>query len=239
MAQQPRFLLLDSRDRTSGNETENYYIQLPTPIQSVKNIKLKAVSIPITHYIVDATNNIFYFNGLQAIITPGTYDIADLQIELKTQIEASAYANTVIISYSYATQFINFLFASSVTLDFSNTLNSIARILGFEDVDYPSQIIHISPYPVNLHPVPYFYININELTNNVRSSSNDLATFVVFVTQISGQINYHFDQSNYQCGISHVPTSNLQYIHVQLKIRNNAPFTLRRVDWNLLLELEF
>jgi hypothetical protein len=238
MAQKPQFLLIDSKDRTSGLESEDFYIALPTPIEKVKSIKLKAVSLPISHYIIDETNNIFYFGGFQAIITPGTYDIADLQIELKLQIEATAYVGTVNVSYSYATQYISFDFTTAVSLDFSNTLNSIAQNLGFENIDYTSQLNHTSPYVINLHPVPYFYININELTNNVRSSNNDLATFVVFVTQISGQINYHFDKTNYECSTSHSPTSNLQYIHVQLKIRDNAPFTLRRANWQMLLQIQ-
>lgn len=242
MAQKPRFLLVDSRDRLNYEETESedFYIQLPTQIEKVKSIQLKAVSLPITHYIIDDTNNIFYFGGaLQAIIPPGTYDISDLQIIMKIQIEGVSGGISVNISYSYATQFLTFEFSSAVTLNFSNTLNSIAEILGFENQNYPSQTTHTSQYPINLHPVPFFYININELTNNLRSSSNDLATFVVFVSQISGQINYHFANNTYDCSTSHIPTSNLQHIHIQLKIRNNAPFTLRRANWTMLLEIEY
>jgi hypothetical protein len=238
MAQQPKYFLIDSNDRNYGT-ADNFTLDLPTSLERIKEIKLKAVSLPLTHYIIDDTNNMFYFGGFVVAIDPAAYNIHDFKIHLKAKMEASAYTGIITIDYSYSTQLLTISGTVPFTLDFANTTNSVADDIGFDNVNTVSSVSHTASQVLNLNIVPYFFININNLTSNVRTTNNDLATFVVFSTMVSGQINYFFENTHYECIVSHPTLQNIQHMDISLNLKNGKPFTLRGGEWTMLLELSY
>lgn len=241
--QSPRYFLIDSRDRISG-ESHNFSIQLKPGISPIKSIKLCGLVLPLTNYIVDQNNQNIYFSdgsNYTAVLTPGIYDYVSILPAIKTAMEATAYAGTITATYDVNT--FKFNIAGSVNFGFTfgtNRLNSASYLLGFDDVNTALAPNHTANDVAHLSIPPYFFINIDNFTNQTNTTNNDVSTFVIFSQNISGYVNFHWYSTHYPICISGPPGNEpLQQFNISVKSRRNNFLNLNNTDWQMLLELMY
>lgn len=241
--QSPQFFLIDSRDRVNGS-SHDFSIQLNPGIKPIRSIKLCALVLPLTNYIVDSSNQNIYFSGpfsYVATLTPGIYDYVSILPEIKRAMEATAYAGTITATYDTST--FKFTIAGTIDINFTfgtNTLNSSAYLLGFDNLNTGLALSHTANDIAHLSIPPYFYITIDSFHNQTASTNNDISTFVIFSQNISGYVNFHWHSTHYPIKIKGPPSNEpLQYFNVTLKVRGGNPLNLNNTDWQMLLELEY
>lgn len=241
--QQPKYLLIDSKDRVDGL-SHSFAIQMRPGLKPIKSVRLLAISVPLTNYIVDTTNQNIYFNdGTDRIgvIPPGVYDSYSILAVIASAMESSGYTGTITVTYSQTT--FNYTITGTVAFSLTfgtNTINSAAYILGFSNVDTTSSTSHTGDMVQSLSIPPYFYINIDCFPKTVATSKSELATFVVFTNTTSGFNNFFWDKSQYTMIIPGPPAANaVQYFNVELQTRGCEPLDLHGTDWCMLLELEY
>ena len=103
-----RFLLVDSRDRTSDSlSSTQFRIVLPEALHTIKKVRLLAVNIPNTVYNISAANNTFSFSRAgttyQASLAPGTYTYFSLPPAVSAAMNAADTGNAYSVSYSNTT----------------------------------------------------------------------------------------------------------------------------------------
>jgi len=236
--QNPKYFLIDSRDRISGNSS-NFQIQIQPGIKDVKRVKLCGLSLPLTNYIIDSSNQNIYFksdSSFTAVLSPGIYDYVTLCDEIKRAMEATGYTGTITAYYSPVT--LKFIITGTVAFMFewgTYTTNSASYILGFNNGDTALGLTQYSTNVPQLSIPPYFYINIDAFPSLCRSSKGDNATFVIFSQYNSGFLNFHFDKTHYSLEIDG-SIAPIQYFNVNLKSRGDYPMNLNNCDWQMLLE---
>lgn len=238
MAQQPAFLLIDSTDRISGN-SHSFTIQLQPGIMQPKTVTLKYVSIPLTNFTVSSSNNVIYFGGYTATITPGVYDYISIATAVKNAMEATAYAGTITVTYDTLTYLFTISGTVAFTLDFgTNTTNSMAYLLGYDEVDVVSATSHTADSVAHLSIPQFIMIDITGLPQSTFTSNGEHCNFIIPTNNISGYQNYFFETSQYTLSFPGGHTS-IQYFNVRLFSRGSQDFDLRGVDWQCLLNFSY
>lgn len=241
--QKPKYLLIDSKDRIQGT-SHNFQIQLKPGIEPITSVSLCAVSLPLTNYIINSSNQNIYFDdgtAYVAQISEGVYDYITILLAIKTAMEATAYAGVITAVYDSQT----FKFTISGTVPFlftwgTNQSNSAAYILGFNNIDTASALSHTSNDVSHLSIPPYFFINIDAFSTEISTTNSDICTFVVFSQNTSGFVNFHWEKTHYKLLINGPPARNgIQYLTINLKTRGGSFFNLNNVDWQLLLHLTY
>jgi len=123
----------------------NQVVSLPQEISSMTLINL---SVNLTKYFVDATNNTFGLNGVMYSIPIGTYTYNEIALEINALLTAaqpvvppvppattSVITPVVAVVYDPNTNQFNFTFATSTSLTF---VNRSYYTLGFLSTDTPS-----------------------------------------------------------------------------------------------------
>ena len=120
----------------------------------------------------------------------------------------------------------------------TNTENSAAYLLGFDDVDLPLQLTHTSVEPSHLSTPPYFFINFSNLPRSTYITNGEYGSFLIMVTVNSGQIQYHFENTHYDYEINGgiAPFQNVQ---IELRERDGRLLDIRNADYQMLLKLEY
>jgi hypothetical protein len=241
--QSPKFFLIDSRDRISGS-SHNFSVEIKPGISPIKTVKLCGLVLPLTNYIVDTSNqNIYFSDGTDyiAILTPGIYDYVTILTEIKSAMEATAYAGTITAIYDVFT----FKFTIVGTIAFSltfetNTSNSAAYLLGFNLVDTGSATSHTGDDIAHLSIPPYFYINIDSFNSQTSSTNSENSTFVIFSQNISGYVNFHWHSTHYPLVIPGPPGNDaIQFLNINIRTRGGDYLNLNDTDWQMLLEFEY
>ena len=236
MAQQPKQFLIDSRDHDSGT-THSAHFTINPAIRNIKNIYLKAFSMPFVSFNIDTSNNTIYYNGGSCTITPGIYTSTTILPAIKAAIEGSGYAGTITATYSSLNYLITIAGTIAFSLEFSNLTNSAAYLLGFANVDLVAAVAQTGEAPAHLGYPEYFYVNINNQMNS-RTTAGDTASFILFSQSISGQQDYFFQNTHYPLECNGA-LGTFQDITVQIFRRGMVPFLLRGADWSMLLEFEY
>jgi len=239
--QSARYLLIDSRDRISGT-SNNFRITLKPGYKMIKRVKLLAVVLPLTNYIIDSNNNLIYFSdGTNKIATiqPGVYDYQSITTAINTAFQNAAYTGVMNSSYSTTTLSFTLTGTTAFSLLFgTNTLNSAAYILGFNNADTSSSTVQIANNASNLSLPPYFYINIDNFVDQITTSNGDFCTFLIMTQNISSFVTFHWDHTHYTLKTEGI-LEPLQTLSVNLKYRNNLDFNINNTDWQMLLEFEY
>jgi hypothetical protein len=106
MSQNIRYLHVDTKSRAYSH-SHDFAIELKPAIFSLKSVKLLALSLPISNYMVDTTNNQIYFtDGVTEYIgniTPGIYNSDNIITAVKTAMEATGFGGTVTVTFSETT----------------------------------------------------------------------------------------------------------------------------------------
>lgn len=170
--------------------------------------------IPVTFYNVNTSNNQFYFTDTAphvASIAVGFYDTVSILVAVAAAMNAASTSTVyAVASRNSATKCVTI--ASSVTnfvLNLSNTVNSIASLLGFMSLhDTVSSAGVISDQMPNLAQIRSFNISINGLSS-IRSLSGQSAySFILPITVATPSI------------LSYEPISFVQSINFERATRD-------------------
>lgn len=237
-----RQILIDSRDRQFESETGNCKFHLPIGLNGVRSIDLLSANIPLTMYNVNANNNIIYFDDgtpLTATIPVGNYDVFDLVSTIEAQLNASPSALIFVVTYSLITMKLTITGSAPFSFTFSNLLNSMAPVLGFNNVDYPINAIQIATNVVNLSVPIYLKIVINELGSMTKSTNSfDNATFVIFTNKNNSEVQAYNNMRNYRQRIR-IINDNIQNLTIKITDYNNKLIDLNGSHWSMLLGLNY
>ena len=246
MASNIKYLLIDSKDRDNYTNTESHDISvvIKPAVNPPKRICLKALSIPMTNYYINSTNNTIYFNSsstsLSAQLNPGAYDYLTLGTEIKRVMEATAYSGTITVTYD--TDDFLFTIAGTVAYYFEWDLfdtNTFAPVLGYPNVSTaPAATSHTALYPSVLAIPQYFYIDIDQFNHMLQSTDNSNHTFPIFITALKGDILLHFENNNYNIDNIH-GNHPIHKLDIKLQSRDNVAYNINNSDWSMLLELEY
>ena len=243
MAQQPSYIVIDSRDRIHSYETSsNFTVQFNPSLRGMKTLKVKSITIPLCNYNIDSTNNLIYFSdgtNYIATIPEGIYDNSTILGAIKVSMEATAYAGIITASYDLTSHKYSIAGTVNFELQFGSfTANSMSYILGFNDIDTGLAASHEANNISNLSVPDYFFINMSGLNNQIRSTNGQHASFIVFTYVHSGHINHHLEKTHY-----HMKNSNnshvMQRAKIELKDKDGNIFDINNCDWSMLLEITY
>ncbi len=169
-----KIIVINSRDKISGTNS-NFRVQIQDSIsQEVLKILVKDVFVPNQFYNVDADNNTLDLNqnslGLvQAVVTPGQYNIDELIVALKTAIDAVLIDGAVVaITKNTNTNQLTFTFTGGIpandNVSFLDT-STIKELIGF-NTTIPENAVLTMPNPWNLNPLQYVQIHSQALASN-------------------------------------------------------------------------
>jgi hypothetical protein len=240
--ERPKYLLIDSKDKISG-VSHNFQVQLKPALRNVKSMTLLSTSIPLSNYIINDNNNILRFTDgvtdFTATIVSGIYDYVTILTAIKTAMEATAYAGTITVTYDIVTYKFTITSTTPIILQFLNTTNSIAYILGFNAVNTGSAVSHIADSIGHLSTPPCLYITLDCFPNNCRTTNNeDNCTFIIFSQTISGHNSLHTTNTNYKID-TYQSINSIQNFNVCIKERGGLLFNMNGVDWCMMLEVEY
>lgn len=128
---------------------------------------------------------------------------------------------------------------SNFSLEFSNTSNSIAYLMGFENSDTASALTQTATKCLNLSSPLYYNILIYELGFNVKTTNpSDNATFTVFNNCNNSDINT-WTNNSYHCARIQILNDNIQSFTIRITDYNNKDVDFNGCDWAMLLRLNY
>ena len=173
-----KLLIINSRDKISGTNTD-FTVQFSDSLaQEVLKIICKEVYIPNQFYNVEndgkRKNNtlILNQNGLgevSATIIEGQYNIDSLMVALKTAIDAVLVDGAIVtITKNNTTNKLTFTFTGSATIANNNVsfidTSLIKSLIGF-DTTIPQAVVLNMPYSWNLNQLQYVQVHSPELAS--------------------------------------------------------------------------
>lgn len=235
-----RNLLIDSRDKTNTTG-ETYCFNLPFGLDGVKSIELMTCNFPMTSYNVNSSNNYLYLNdGSSKIIqlTKGNYDIYDFVPMLEQALNDSSAINFT-VTYSLVSMMLTVTGDSNFSFEFSNTTNSIAYLMGFNNVNTTPALTQVAPKCLNLSSPMYFNIIISELGMSTKSTnSRDNGSFTVFNSVNMSEIANYNNNGNY-CQRIKVLNDNIQTFTMRITDYNNRDVCFNGADFSMLIRLNY
>jgi hypothetical protein len=239
----PNYLYIDSKNRTTGTSND-FIINLQTPLTNLNEVSLMAVSIPITSTNVSSFNNLINFStsstAYVATVTSGIYDVNSIIPAVQNAMNATSYGGTVTMTYNPATYMYTITSTIPISLTFgTNTTHSIANFLGFNSVDTTLATGQTATNISNLSIPPAFFLNIQELPNSILTSTGYAGTFMIFVTVNSGYVNFNFEANQMQQKVNCNKSNILSRISVQLlDPRTMSTYNLNGADWVFMVQLK-
>lgn len=251
----PNILNIISTKRNGFPSTPSsvFRIQFQYPILYARRIRLLYLAIPntlqvfnsqaeATLYGVDINNRINFLDSTLtekiAFITPGTYTITDLLVEIKTQMDLASGVDTYTITYDNTTSKITFT-SSNPNFELlwatgTNPDDSAWYELGFNQVDTGLAISHTSTRTINISGPYELQLRIAQFKNVVKDTKNFTSCFVIPLDVQYGDIKYWKYQDEYDASIN-CQVTNLTYLDVEL-ISEFGRINLNGADWSCTLE---
>ena len=230
--------VIDSRNRAQGTSS-NFRIIFDQPIQKISKVKLLHCSIPSTHYNVRTDYNTLIFNeggpNLTATMTDGAYTIADLQAEIKLQMEAVG-ANTYTVTYDARTMKLTITATGNFSI-IGTLSDSFLDVTGYDAIDTTSALSHTANDVVDLHPFKYAQIEIPELSLIGSSNNNTKFTFIVPIEVNRSDVHFFNAEDNFnQFTLS--SQCNINYLSVIVKDQDNNIVDLNGAPWFMILNIQ-
>ena len=248
-----QYLLIDSRDRVSGTADE-FVVKFNRTINA-NRVELVGCNIPCNFYQIDMGRQKLYFTEAgqigggpplltEVILTPGTYSIAQLCIEIAAQMTAvSQNGYTYTVAYNSVTDSFTFSRGASV---YNWQLNwgvgaaagdYLYQRLGFAAVDTAYAATHTSTTGPALGPPAYVAIDIAQVGGNTLSTDNRLSGAFAFIP-LAG--NY-YSVTLYNEGMFIVEGCNqfdynLSELRIRLSDWRKQSLNMRG-DWTMLLRI--
>ena len=178
---------INSRDRnlTKNPNSNNFRWKFRRPLKDIVSVELVTGCLPADLYTINTGWNQFTFAEASSVwqitLTPGQYDSTSLAAELQTRLNALGASNTYACGYSAITKKLtitatggaqySLLFGSGTPIDDIDShtgaimsINTPARLLGFETADYTSTTTLVSPNRMDPQAFSrrlYIYLNVD------------------------------------------------------------------------------
>jgi len=223
-------LIFNSNERSNiTTDPGNSSFQFTQPIEQ-GTYRLEQAIIPITYYIINSTNNKFYFYDTSlktATLTVGNYTSADLATHLQTQMNAVG-AYTFSVALSTSTNKLTITGSSAFEIRMStNTSNSSRYIVGYNN-DSASSTTQVAPNCVNC--IHSNYISVNFRENNYYQSANySYASLVIPVSVPHGSVLVYSPVRDYLVDIG-----SSQTVEVILRDQYNEVLNFNGVNWTMV-----
>lgn len=180
-------LLVNSKYRNTGT-TSNFSYQLLVAIINPKKVALENIQIFNTAYTINNNNNKLYWTDSASVthistLTNGNYSATSLCEHVETILNAdNTGANTYTVTFSIITGKITITnSASNFSLTFyTNTLNSCAYVLGFNDENKTSALTYTGDNVVNLN-TKYYTVHTDLLNTNNTHQSDQINSIIAIV----------------------------------------------------------
>ena len=151
------------RDKSIYPNSNNFQIKLKSTVINLKEVVLKNCNIPNAIYNVNKWNNKFTFTvgiiDYNVVLVKANYDIVELCNEMKNKM------NSLVGGFN-VTNLQNKITITNAT-PFRLKLDKIfAKLIGFKENDPTISISFTSPNFVSLYSTRWYYLLVNEFTNN-------------------------------------------------------------------------
>lgn len=249
---QPFLLYVNSVNRNALTSTPStlFNITLNYPPLHIQRITLLSAIIPNTLYAFRndnfVVNNNIDFNdstGLvkTAVITPGTYNINQLEVELKADLMAVS-PDTYTITYNPTT--LQLIITSSSPLfqilgaTGPNILTNALFQLGYAvGVDTVPGTIQIAPNPINISGPKQIFLKCSNFQTPIHNTTSSFcALFQINLTTSFGEIEYYEQFTRHQNSIG-VEQRTLNSLDIEL-VDDNGKLVLLNTDWSCLLRFD-
>ena len=191
-----RYLNILSQDRTSDiDTTSNFKLNL-LPSLKAKQCELIQCLIPNNYYNITSSNNGILINSTLYSVTAGCYNLTEF-----FQAFVNIVPNVSNIVFNDIAGNVTITTSVSCTLSFPN-YGSINKVLGFIDGYSSTGTSFVSSFSPSLAQYP-IYIYINELSSNVKLTTNNIAspTFVITNNVNKNDIIQWYENSQYKQAI--------------------------------------
>ena len=230
-------LFLESKNASVHIGNSRKIWSLNSPIMGSNSNKLlcsvESVSIPLSYYTLNKTNNRFSFNGISGEIPFGTYNAYEMAKELTDLAPFTVTFNPLKSKFILEGEL-----NSSYSIDAIE--NHIYNILGLEaDTTFISKIT--APSVCNLIYTSGIYISLNNIeNNNIDTDSSNQSSTVLLRIPIGQPINTvltYFNNIGFKNllnsqVISQLDISILDDNRHQLELTNN-------VNWSIVLRIDY
>lgn len=223
---------INSQDRSSSTAND-FTIPVIMP-PTVKKVRLLEVSVWMTMFVINSSNNILSWREnsgsiLSATIPIGNYTPSTLTTQLKSLMDPLA-TNTYTITYNPTTSFLTISGDTNpFTLLFSSS-NSPWKYLGFSNIDTTSNLSHTGLYSLNLSPAGLYYLNIDGPGIAPTRASSTFANFPINLNANFGErvLWHNSSYPDLDCSVSS------GRLTVSLLDSKGSPVTLNS-DWCFVL----
>lgn len=151
-------------------------------------LELLSCVFPNTYYNIHNENNNIEIDSIIYTITPGAYELGQLLTELATVTSKS-------FAYNNITNKITISDGVAFTLNF-NINNNIARILGFDAVNYGSSTSFTAIYGPKVYD-NFVFLTITNINTGCITSNNVNISFPIPVIGNKGTISQFYDKTHY------------------------------------------
>ncbi len=172
------------RDNYIHQSATNFTFNMPDPIKNVVKMKLSAIEIPHSWYLLNQKNNFFYIDKCKIEIKPGNYNSNTFSKAFKEAINSSECKvfdddNPITVDPITGKTIMNFkVCKKKVNVEFqyissNNYNNSLGWILGYKKLNY---VIRCETKPFNLESESvfgsgvgkYIFLEVNDYNNNSK-----------------------------------------------------------------------
>jgi hypothetical protein len=232
-----KYLIIDSKDRLAhSTSTSDCFFRFNA--YGATACEVVSFQCPMTQYNINSTNNRVFFNdgvNRDFTIATGNYSSYDFLTELENQFNNVSSGYTV--TYSDISMKITITNVVVFSLLFgTNTTNTSAYILGFNNVDTPFLPSHISNNCINFSLPLYMCCIIDQFSTSVKATDDTPCTFVFMNNVNCGDILCYNEATDYkQC--ANIYESNIQSLHVRFTVPGGETLDINNADWMMLLRL--
>lgn len=241
---------LDSTNRDADSTIQMPNWSLNQSVQNIRSVKVKTLSLPVSWYNVEASNNQIYFtnNGgtpVVATIPVGQYDILQLDAAIAL---AMATADTV-YTYTVSTNLQTAIMSVTInagTFEFTfgtNTANSASELMGFVGNSASALATQSGNGIVQLQGVERVFLVLRDffVESPVRVLVPGTILSIPVQVPFGGIIQYsdNEDQGKYFTPTGCNSTQNLQVVRLGLYYQNGTPLPLRNGNWHASISFEY
>lgn len=221
-------ILINTKDLKSGTPTD--FTIAVDAIHDIYQFEVETVSIPNVSYNVNSNNNKFYgvdsANTLTSIIPVGNYTSAEILVQLKTSLDAT-FIGTHTVTIGAQSEKITIATTDTLGLNFgTNTLNSIAFLLGYNNVDVAVASSQLAPNVFDLSYTHNIFIESNLVTKMDDKVINTGSKYRPVLVVIDKDTTYgsilHQSPNSRLSFRSNI--NSLREIQIKLKDDNGDPF---------------
>lgn len=241
----PTIVTVDSRDKDPSVENDNSYRIAIDEIKDVVSIELTDAQIPISEYIINASNNLIYFeetNGITLIaeLTVGNYDANDLATEIETQMSSVGASTYTVGVDTMQNRFIfnsdgaggggifNLLFdGGTIPIGFEKEktiyiTRSVGEVIGFAPADLTGSLTYTGQYTFNLKGEKYILLHVKEAELLKTRDSNVKNAFAkIVLDKPLGETKFYSSNTDNQfIKYFSPPIGRLGYLTIEFRKQN-------------------